>query len=1037
MNLPSLGVRRPVTVLMLFLGVLLFGVLALTRLPIDMMPEFEFPVVSVVTFYPGAGAEDIEGSVTEIIEDAVSTINGVEHLDSVSQNNLSVVSIQFEWGTDLTEAANEVRDRLETAKAFLPGDIDAPRLMKMSSSMIPVLVMGATAEESYDGLNYIIEEQIAKPLQRVEGVADVAVMGGPKREIQVLIDPTRLEAVGLSVGQIAQVLAAENLDVPAGDIKMGWGEYTVRVPGKLTDTSQLSEVVVGQHAGKLIRLGDIAEVRDDFAEMRMEARANSRPGVIFFAYKKPGSNTVAVARRILAKIDEIRGQLPPDVEIVTFFDTADFIGRALRNLRSAMMFGALGVMVVILLFLRRVRSTIIIGLTIPFSIVAALFALYLLGFTINMVSLMSLAIAIGLVVDSAVVVLENVTRHVESGARLREASIYAPAEIGQALTASILTTVVVFVPMLFITGITGILARQMAVVVIVAISVSLFAALTLTPALTSTLLRRSAKTKGGLAGVRGRFFRWGERALSGLEDWYARLLARALSNRRRTILISLAVFVASLALTPFLEAEFFPEVDSGDIEINVELAPGTNLERTMEVMRRIEGIIEEEVPERELYYSWAGETGGGHAVAEGGKEGTHIGQAGVRLVSRRERDRSSQEVGRILRGRIQEIPGVVKLTVRAGSPIAAFMGMGGQAISIEIQGNDIDLLTAVAEEIKGVVEKIPGAVDVEMDVGDPRPELHVVIDKEKASSLGLNSGLIAGALRSQVFGIEATKMREKGDEWEVILRAPEDRRSTVADLLALPIPSVTGQMVRLSSVATIEPGVGPTEIRRHDQGRIVKVEGALLGRSLSAVSADVRREVGQLSVPKGIEVELGGDVEQQRTAFRELTMLLLLGIVLVYMVMAAQFESLVDPFVVMFSIPFAFVGVIWAFLVTRTPLSMTSFLGVIMLMGIVVNNAIVLVDYTNIMRRRGLEIGEALLVSGRRRLRPVLMTAFTTIFGMLPLAVSQYDGSEVWRPLGITMIGGLLVSTLVTLVLVPTMYSVFEARLKGSRRGAV
>jgi HAE1 family hydrophobic/amphiphilic exporter-1 len=1029
MNLPEFAVSRPITVFMLFIAVVLFGALALLRLPVDLMPSFEFPMVSVVTLYPGAGSEDIEGNVTEIIEDALSTISGVDHIESVSQNGISAVMVQFAWGTDLAEASGDVRDQLDMLATTLPSDIEPPILIKMSSTNIPILVMGATATESFGGLRHIMQTKVADPLKAVPGVAEVMVLGGPEREIQVLIDPGLLEAMEIPIDRVVQVLAAENIDVPAGGVKIGRSEYTIRVPAKLASTEQIESVVVGQHGGRLVHLGDIADVRDSFAEERMKARADRVPGVVFFVSKQSGTNSVTVSNAALSKLEEIQKDLPPDVKLFTFFDTSDFISKALRNLRQALLYGAIGVVLVVLFFLRRVRSTIVIGLTIPAALMAALFVMYVAGYTINMVSLMSLAIAIGLVVDAAVVVLENVTRHVESGERIREASVFAPSEIGQAISASTLTTIVVFVPMLFISGITGVLFRQMALVVIVTIAMSLFTALTLTPALTSTFMRKSFDGEGE-SRPRGRFFESGERWSSRIEERYARILAGALAHKRRTVVIALVVFVVSMALLAFVKTEFFPHPDSGEIEMTIELAPGTKLDRTMEVVDELEEFIEREIPEREYFFGYAGETSGGWAVIQGEKEGTQYGRVGLQLVDSVERDRSSDEIGNLLRERAKAIPSILRVNVRTGSSIGQFMGMGTTPISIHVKGNDMEEITDVATRIRDAVREVPGTVDIELDAADPRPEFHILVDRDRAAAMGLNTYLIASALRSQVYGVEATKLREGGDQWEVVVRAPETERSSVEDILALPIPSVTGQMVRLSSVAKLELSVGPTEIRRRDQERIIKVQGRILGRPLGEVSGDISRIVEGIEIPPTVKVELGGDVEQQQQSFGDLGLLLLLAIALVYMVMASQFESFLDPFVVMFSIPFAFVGVVWAFLISNTTLSMTSFLGVIMLMGIVVNNAIVLVDYTNIMRKRGLPLEEAVMTAGRRRLRPVLMTAFTTIFGMLPLAVLRYTGSEVWRPLGVSMIGGLLVSTMVTLVLVPTLYTIFEAKFR-------
>jgi HAE1 family hydrophobic/amphiphilic exporter-1 len=1028
MNLSGFAVNRPIAVFMLFIGIVIFGLVGLVKLPVDLMPSFEFPMVSVVTYYLGAGSEDIETNVTETIEDALATISGVEHIDSVSQNNLSVVSVQFAFGTDLAEAASDIREQLDGLAMDLPKDIEPPVLVKMSSANIPILVMGATATENYKGLRHIMTKQVADRLRAVPGVAGVMVIGGPEREIQVRIDPGRLEATGVSMDQIVQVLQAENLDMPAGKIRIGWSDYTVRVPGQLTSAAELGRIVVGQGMGDPIHLRDVAEVEDSFAESWMEARADRMPGVVFFVSKQAGTNSVAVSKAALAKLDQIKKDLPPDVELFTFFDTSDFIQRAISNLSQAVYYGGLFVVLTVLFFLRRVRGTIVIALSIPISALAAFFVMYAAGYTLNIVTLMSLSIAVGMVVDAAIVVLENITRHVESGEKVREASMYGASEIGLAVAASAATTVVVFVPMLFVTGLTGVLFKQLALIIIVMISVSLFTALTLTPALTSTLMRREYAATPD-SGRFAWFFKAGGRFLDEVDERYTRLLGAALRHKRRTVLVSLAIFVVTMALSVFVKSEFFPTPDSGEIEMQLEVSPGTHLERTMQILGELENFIVTEIPEREYLFSYAGEMGG-WAIIQGEKEGTHVGRVGLQLVPRERRTRTSDEVGDLLRRKAQSMPDVVKANVRTGGSIGQFFGMHTVPISVQLKGQDLAELEAFGVTVRDAIREVPGAVDVELDIGDPRPEFHVIVDREKAASLGLNTYLIASALQTHISGKDATKIRDRGDEWDVLVRAPESDRGTIEDIMSLPIPSMTGRMVRLSSVADVDLGVGPTEIRHRDQERIVKVQGRLLGRPLGEVAGDVRKALADLDTPSNVSVDFGGDVEEQGRAFRDLVLLLTLSIALVYMVMAAQFESLVDPFIVMFSVPFGFVGVVWGLLISNTTLSLTSFLALIMLMGIVVNNAIILVDYTNTMRKRGMPLTDAVLISGRRRLRPVLMTTLTTIFGMVPLVMMRSSGSEVWRPMGVAMIGGLTVSTLVTLVLVPTIYTIFENRFR-------
>ncbi len=1027
MNLPQLAVRRPVTVFMIYLAIALFGILAVTRTPIDLYPEMEFPTVAVITLYPGAGSEDVENGVTKPLEDAVATVSGIDKISSVSQSNMSVVLANFEWGTNLDEVSNDIRSAVDMARDDLPDGVEAPRLLKLSADMAPVVVLAVSANESYESLNYIVENEIGDKLRRVPGVALVSVMGGPKRQIEVRIDPQRLQAYGISLEQIGAVLEAENLDFPVGTIDQGDSEVTIRVPGKFEELEQIRRIVVGQYMGSLIHLGDVGDVVDDFADLTMHARSNNRPGVIVYMQKQSGANSVEVARGIKAELERIKPTLPPDVEIELPMDSSESISSSLSTLITAVMYGFLAVLIIVLLFLRRIRSTIVVGITIPVSFLIVLIFMNAMGYTFNSISLMSLAIAIGMVVDAAVVVLENITRHIEAGERVSEASIYAPSEVGQALMASALTTIAVFIPMIFVTGIVGVMFNQLALIVVVTIAASLLVALTLTPALTSTFMRRSFDAQKSRS--RG-FFEVGERVLKRIESWYSSQLESALAHKGRVILVAVLVFIGTMLLTGFLGTEFYPKEDGGYVSGIIELAPGTRLERTVEVMSGVSAFVEENIPEREHYFFRSGQTESGFAALMGEKEGSNVAEIGVKLVKKAERERTSFEIAEQLRRYINTIPGVLSLEISGENPMSSAMG-GGAAVEIEVYGDDLAELNKAAEDIRDAVRTIEGTRDVRLDRGEPLPELHVVVDREKAASLGVNTAMVASALRAQVYGLEATRFSGEGEEWNIVLRATEEGRHDAEDLLALPITTLTGETITLAAVADLVPGTGPTVINRLDQQRIVKVLSDLHGMQLNAAKPLIEAKIAELDLPAGIDIAFGGDIEEQADSFKDLTLLLVLAIALVYIVMAAQFESFRGPFIIMFSIPFAFVGVIWAFLVTGTTLNMISFMGMIMLMGIVVNNAIVLVDYANIMRKRGQSIYDALMTAGRRRLRPVLMTASTTMFGMLPLALSRGEGAESWNPLGIAMIGGLLVSTVVTLLLVPVLYSIFEGRRKG------
>jgi len=1024
MNLPELAVRRPVTIFMAYLAIALFGLLAITRTPIDLYPDMEFPNVAVITLYPGAGSEDVENGVTKPLEDAVATVSGIDKISSVSQSNMSVVMAQFEWGTNLDEVSNDIRSAVELARDDLSDGAETPRLLKLSADMAPVVVLAISADESYESLNYLVENEIGDKLRRVPGVAMVSAMGGPERQIEVRVDPQRLQAYGTSLEHIAGVLAAENLDFPVGTIEQGDSEISIRVPAELDDLRQLERIVVGQYMGSPVHLGDIGDVVDGFADQTMQARSNNRPGVVVYMQKQSGANSVEVANAIKAELERIKPTLPPDVEIYLPMDSSESITNSLRTLITAVGYGFLAVLVVVLVFLRRFRSTLVVGVTIPVSFLVVLIFMNAMGYSFNSISLMSLAVAIGMVVDAAVVVLENITRHIEAGERVSEASIYAPSEVSQALMASALTTIAVFIPMIFVTGLVGIMFNQLALIIVVTIAASLLVALTLTPALTSTFMRRSfdarqSRSKG--------FFNAGERIFKRLETWYSNRLKAALARKGRVVLVSVLIFVGTMMLTGFLGTEFYPQEDGGYVSAIIELAPGTRLERTVEVMSGVSAFVEERMPEREHYFFRAGQTESGFAALMGEKEGSNVAEVGVKLIRKQDRERSSFEMAEEFREYLSTIPGVLSLEVTGENPMSSAMG-GGAAVEIEVYGDDLAELNKAAEDIRDAVRTIEGTRDVRLDRGEPLEELHVIVDRERAASVGLNTAVVASALRSQVYGLQATRFSGEGEEWDIYLRATEEGRDSAEGILALPVVTMTGQTVTLAAVADLVPGTGPTVINRLNQQRIVTVLSDLHGTSLNVVKPQIEAKIAELDLPEGIDVAFGGDIEEQAESFKDLTLLLVLAIALVYIVMAAQFESFRGPFIIMFSIPFAFVGVIWAFLLTGTTLNMVSFMGMIMLMGIVVNNAIVLVDYANIMRKRGQTIHEALMTAGRRRLRPVLMTAATTMFGMLPLALSRGEGAESWNPLGIAMIGGLFVSTVVTLLLVPVLYSIFEGR---------
>lgn len=1029
MNLARIFVDRPVATMMLFIAILAIGLFSLYGLPIDLFPEIEPPVISVITQYHGASAKDIEANITKILESSLSSVNKLDKITSISIDNTSAIQLQFDWGTNLDEAANDIRNMLELTKSQLPDEVEAPIIFKFGTNFFPVLFISVTAEESYPGLNKLAEEKIVDPLKRVPGVGTVVAFGGPIRQIQVGIDPKRMEAYNIDIQKVAAALANENITLPAGSIKMGLLEYNVRVPGEFTDPRQVGDIVVAQQANRLVYLSDVATVKDTLKERTIRTRMMGGRGLQMVVQKQSGANTVQVANDVRAKLTELQKNLPSDVQLNIVMDSSEFITNSVRNLTNAVLLGGLFVILVVLIFLREWRSTIIVALAIPFSLIVAFIYLFVSGNTLNLISLSSLSIAIGLVVDDAIVILENITRHVEGGARPREASIFGSSEVGLAVTAATFTIVAVFFPMVFLSGISGVFFNQIGALVTITILTSLFAALTLIPMLTSKLLKRQKERKRSV--LFGKLYDTSEIWFVKLENLYHLILETALNHRKLTVILAVVIFVGSLGLMAFVGSEFMPQDDSGSLMINVELQSGTRLEESMLTSAKIEQIIKNEMPEIEYYSVRAGVNDQGwSSIIFGQKEGSNIISVTNRLISKGKRDRSVFEIADIMRERLAEFPGITQFSINTSGGGAAFMGITGKQIEVDIMGFDLEETGRIANQVLNIMNDTPGAVDVAIDIGQERPEFEVVLDREKISTLGLSTAIVANVVRQSIYGTVATKYREGGDEYDIFVRYEPSYRKTVADLENIPIRTFSGQVVKVKDIGKVVETLSPPEIRRKNQERVVTVGANVTGRAMGDVSDEIKARLNSIYLPPGVDIEFGGQVEWQSESFRDLTLFLILSLFLVFIIMAAQFESLLDPFVIMFSVPFAFVGVIWGLFLTGITLSVISFLAIIMLVGIVTKNAIVLVDYINILRARGLDLFEAIVQAGRNRLRPVLMTTVTTILGMTPLVIGTGEGSEIWRPLGVTVISGLTISTLVTLVLVPVIYSIFEMRLR-------
>ncbi|MFA5356350.1 MAG: efflux RND transporter permease subunit [Candidatus Omnitrophota bacterium] len=1046
MNLPEFGVKKPVTNLMIFLAILIIALYSLSKLGIDQMPEIEPPAITVIASYSGASPEDVEIKVTEPLENQLATTPGLDKLTSRSLEGVSLITLKFNWGTNLDEASNDIRDRIELAKRFLPDipdEMDNPYIFKFNTAMTPILFAGITAEQSYPELYDIIDERVGDALRQIPGVGTVQLYGGLERQINVWINRERLEGYGFSVSDIESAINQENITQPLGSLKSGLTDYLLRLPGEFASPDEMRLIILGKRDGRSVYLKDVAKIEDSFKEVTMKVRINRRQGLLMSIQKQTGVNTVEVANRVKERLKTLEKNLPSDIRMVNIFDSSQDIINALNSLTSALWFGILFVILVVWFFLRQFKSSLIIALTIPFSLLIAFIYLFLSGSTINTISLSSLAIACGMVVDNAIVIVDNVYRHFDRGQRPHEAAIFGASEMLLAIGASTLTTVVIFLPMMLVGGLVGIMFGELAVIVTVTLLASLFTAVTFTPMLCSKFLNIKLPSKAKEPGGRSkaafkRLYDISERWFKDAEEFYSGALAFCLGHKKMIIFGFLGVFMLSLFATRFIGNEFIPEEDTGDIRATVNLALGTRLEETDKVAKRIEDIVEKYIPEAKFIFARPG-TVAGAGRAMGGQSGEHIIAAGAKLIPKDERKRSVFEVGQVFREQIRRIPGVLKVDITTGNPIGRMItGMGGKAIQLEIIGHSFIETNALAEKIKEIVENIPGAVDASISREINRPELRIAVDREKAARMGLNMNTVASSIKTFIEGSTASKYREKGETYDIYVRLEEGSRSKIEDIESLALVSpVTGKQVRLINFASVYEVAGPVEIERQNRERVVRVECNVFNRSAGKVREDIRKELGKIVIPGDIMLNFGGEAEEQAKAFKDLALLLMLGLALVYMVMAAQFESLLDPFIVMFAVPFTFSGVFLAFLLTGTTLSVISFLGIIMLMGIVVNNAIVLISYINILRARGHPILEAVTLGGKERLRPVLMTTITTMAALLPLALSRGEGSEVWQPLGITMIGGLAVSTLVTMLFVPTLYSVMETRVKknGGKKG--
>ncbi len=1031
MSLTAVSVRRPVATYMVVLIILILGVISFLKIPVDLMPEVTFPRVTINTRYENVGPQEVETLITVPIEKAVSSVSGVEDVTSVSVEGRSQVRVGFGWETDLDEAVSDVREKLDRLRDNLPRDADAPVISKFDANSSPIMFIGISGDMPPVALRQFVEKDIQYRLERLRGVASADIRGGLEREIHVDLSRHKLKALKLSPADIIRALRAGNVTLPAGNVDRAHLEVAVRTLGEFTNLDQVRKTVLVYRGGIPVRLEEVATVEDSFKEIDHVVKINGKSAVMMSLLRQPLANTVDVVERAKAEIRSINRDFP-EVTVTALRDNARYIRDAISNVRIAALWGAVLAIVILLFFLRNLRSTFIIATAVPVSVIATFSLMYFQGFSINIMSFGGLALGIGLLVDNSIVVLENIFRHRENGAERTDAVLKGTWEVAGAITASTLTTLVVFLPLLFVPGSAGIIFKQLAWVVFFSLAASLLVALTLVPVLAYQLLSQVHKTTG--RGFLGRFFALGERSLTYMDDRYQALLIWSLSHRIRVLVSVFALLAGSLTLVPKIGREFMPKVDEGAITIYANMEEGARIEEMEVSSSTFESVVRSEVPETENVFSHFGQFG----FRARGKNQGHV---HIWLAPRSARKRSDEEIALVLRREARAVPGVMtRVRTRSGLYIFRRLGLSdNDNLEVNIRGHDLGAAQLLAGQIKARMERVSGIVGVRVNRQGGQPEMGLHIDRDKAANLGISVATLAQAVQSSIGGTRATLYREGGDEYDIVVRLAERDRRTLEGLPDLVIPTRSGRGVPLRSLVRLEERRGPMEVHRMNQERVVSITGEVSGRDMGVVMEELREGIRGLELPPGFSLTLGGDFLEQQEAFRELRWGLLLALVLVYMVMAALFEKFLDPLVIMFAVPFAVIGIILILLFTGTTLNVNSFIGIIMLTGIVVNNAIVLVDYINLkIREEGLAVREAIILGGRTRLRPILMTTLTTMLAMVPLAIGLGDGGEVQAPLARVVIGGLATSSLITLILIPVLFcTVKERQHAGAKQGVL
>ena len=1022
MSIYRTAVNKPVTTALVFIAFAIFGIFSFMKTSIAQLPDFDANVLLVMSSYPGASAADIETNLTKVLENGLNGVSDLKDMTSKSKENISIITLEFNYGVDIEEATNNVRDKLDMINSSLPDQASTPVIFKFSMDDMPILILSATADESLPGLDKILDDKVTTPLSRVKGVGTVSVSGAPTREIQVYCDPNKLQAYGLSIGTVSNIIAYENRNIPSGSIDIGSESFSLRIQKEFKDPSELLDVVLSYKDGNAVYLRDVATIIDGQQEKEQEAITNGRRSAQIVIQKQTGANTVDVIKGVFKEMKTIEPTLPSDIHIETVIDSSSNIINSINSLKETIIITFLVVMLVVYVFLGRWRATFIIILSIPISLMASLVYLFATGNTLNIISMSALSIAIGMVVDDSIVALENITTHIERGEKPKEAAVHGTEEVGISIIASTLTMLCVFLPLTLISGMSGIMFRQLGWIVSIIMIVSTCGALCLVPMLCSRMLRAGRKKNK----IHDILFTPIDKGLNAISDGYARVINWAVRNRKTVIFGAFGIFLAVVILLgPGIKTEYFPHSDQGRLTVSIELNAGTSQEVTGEFARNFYNRVREEVPEIKVCSYTFGQADTDNAFASMQTNGSNIISMNINLGSMEDRKRSSSEIADIIRADLKEYPEIHKGTVSEGMG-----GMGGAAsVAVEIYGYDFQTTDRIANELRDKMAADPAFAQVTLSRDQYTPEYQVDFDRVKLAANGLNSTTAAAAVSAAMSGSVGSYYREDGEEYSIRVRYAKDYRTSVEDIENIIIYNASGNGIRIKDLGkVIETEVPPT-IERKNRQRMITVTGVIEGsHAMSDGVAAAQQIINDTDIPSELSAVIAGDYEDQKDMFSDLITLMVLIIILVYMVMASQFESFMSPFVIMFSVPFAFVGVILGLWLTNTALGVMAMIGILILIGIVVKNGIVLIDYLILLRERGMGILDAAVAAARSRLRPILMTTLTTVLGMIPMAAGTGEGSEMWKSLGITVAWGLSISTVVTLILIPTIYCVFATR---------